>query len=297
MRKAWYVLLYHGVSWEDPVTTRFISSMHSPDVFHDHIKAIRECGEIISVEEGIERTMGGKLKKPIFTFWFDDGLASVRRFAFPLLARYGAIGVTSVCSRFFKQEELHWRCKLSVLHHLDGLPALRQRLRRFGFHLGWSVKQFTLDHFSEKLINEIDAVYHDYTDETHRAYLMRTFDDCSGIRFLADAGWAVTNHSQAHYPVGEDTAIHRFQKDFESCEAEIRKAISRRSMAWVVPFERSHMRSKVLLETFRQCGGKRFLALVEQRPMVAADIEQRIINRIYVPDYSGRELIHYLKTL
>jgi len=297
MRNAWYGLLYHGVGWEDPIATRFIARMHSPDVFRDHLKVIREHGDIVSFEEGVERTRKNKLRRPMFTFWFDDGLASVRRYAFPLLTGHGAVGCTSVCSRFFCQEELFWRSKLSVLYYLDGFPALRRRLRRFGYQPGGSVKRFTLDHFSEDLIDEIDGVYNDYTDESQRDYLMRTFDDRSGTRFLKDAGWTVANHSQAHYPVGEDTAIHRFQQDFEKCEAEIREVTCRASRVWVLPFERPPKRSTHLLETFQQCGDNRFLAFVAPRPTVAADIEQRIIYRLYVPECPGRDLIHYLNTL
>ena len=159
MKNQWYLLLYHGIGWEEPLATKYISGMHSPDIFRDHVKEIKKIGHLLSFREGLNCLKQGKITKPIFTFWFDDGLTSVRKYAFPILKKYNSLGVISVCSSFFLQDDLFWRSKLSVLHHLNGMPELRKKLRQYGFNLGYSIKDFTMDFFSEEIIYEINSIF------------------------------------------------------------------------------------------------------------------------------------------
>jgi len=81
----WTILLYHNVSWEDSPFTRGIKGITCPpDVFREHVDLLRKYGEIVSIDEGINRLKFGR-KGRIFSFWFDDGLEGVRKYAFPIL--------------------------------------------------------------------------------------------------------------------------------------------------------------------------------------------------------------------
>ena len=100
IKKKWYILLYHGVGWEDPLVTKYISSMHSPDVFREHVNEVSKLGDILSFQDAIDYMKNKNNNRPAFTFWFDDGLTSVRKYALPILSKY-ASAVQSVCSDFF----------------------------------------------------------------------------------------------------------------------------------------------------------------------------------------------------
>ena len=105
--------------------------MHSPDVFREHGNEVSKLGNILSFQDAIDYMKNKNNTRPVFTFWFDDGLTSVRKYALPILSKY-ASAVQSVCSDF-PHKDLYWRSKLSVLQHLDGMPSLRKNLESTDF--------------------------------------------------------------------------------------------------------------------------------------------------------------------
>ncbi|MFC1511034.1 hypothetical protein ACFL5U_01445 [Candidatus Margulisiibacteriota bacterium] len=149
MKKGWYILLYHNVSWEENPYLNGLGLTCPPDIFRDHLKHLSRAGEFVSVSEGLSRLNSGMINKPIFSFWFDDGFTGVRQYALPLLEKYSVTGALSISSRFWNREELLWRSKLSYLNYIDGLKILRSRLRKYGHEKGLSIKKFTVDCFSE----------------------------------------------------------------------------------------------------------------------------------------------------
>ena len=81
-----------------------------------------------------------------------------------------------------------------------------------------------MDSFSKDILYEIDSVFEDFTTKHQRDFLIKAFDDTK-LKYLLDCGWEITNHSKSHYPIGEDSAIHLIQSEFENCESEIQKII------------------------------------------------------------------------
>lgn len=84
----------------------------------------------------MERFQAGDVRKPLFSFWFDDGFAGVRRCAAPILAERGITGALSICSRFTTRKEMFWRLKPSYLESIDAgrapaIKAAQSRLYHF----------------------------------------------------------------------------------------------------------------------------------------------------------------------
>src|SRR5215471_12480919 len=132
LARGWYIILYHDVSWEETPFTSHLGSTCPPDVFRDHVRTCEELGELVSIQDGIERVKKGDIASPLFSFWFDDGFVGVRKYAAPILAAHGVTGAISICSRFAMRTEMFWRCKLSYLHSIDAGRHLRARLRKYG---------------------------------------------------------------------------------------------------------------------------------------------------------------------
>ncbi len=90
LKPAWYVLLYHEVSWEEPPHLRSIGGMVvPPDRFREHLEVLDAHGRLLGVDEALSRLADGESepREPWFSIWFDDGYAGVRRYAAPILER------------------------------------------------------------------------------------------------------------------------------------------------------------------------------------------------------------------
>jgi hypothetical protein len=59
MRSAWYLLLYHNVSWEENPYLRGLDVTLPPDLLREHIAALGRLGDLVSVAEGLRRLGGG----------------------------------------------------------------------------------------------------------------------------------------------------------------------------------------------------------------------------------------------
>ena len=296
MKALWYVLLYHDVSWEENPYVRGLGGTCPPDVFRDHLEWAEKTGELVSVREGLRRTADGDLRHPIFSFWFDDGLAGVRKYAYPLMKKHGVTGGFSLCSRFWNRQELFWRFQLSYLSCCDGLRFLRPRLRKLGFKKGMSVRDFTLTSFSEQVVERVNRVYEKFTSDLDRKDAFRLFDTGEGLLELARDGWDLANHTAAHYPVGEPSFIHQMEGQFVECEEEYRKLFGSESTFWVLPFDRPHNCSvDRALSVFSGCGGDRYLVFVRNRANLADNLLRKTIYRFDVPLVEGKDVGAFLR--
>ena len=116
MRAAWYVINLHEVNWESSLFTRGLGGVMSPDLLRRRVEQLRSLGEIIPVQRGLEMLHAGEeFRAPVFSLWFDDGFAGVRRYALPILQEYGITAAVSICSRFVGRREMFWRATLSFL--------------------------------------------------------------------------------------------------------------------------------------------------------------------------------------
>ena len=294
MKAGWYIFQYHNISWEETPYTRGVESTHPPDIFKDHLLHLNRLGEFVSIPDGLSRLDRHDLTTPMFSFWFDDGLAGVRKYASPLLEKYNVTGGLSVCSHFFNRKDLFWRFKLSYLSYIDGLRFLRSRLKKYGYTREMSVKGFCLDNFSEAIVEEIDAVFKNVTTELEREDAFRLFETKTGLMELKEKEWTLANHTAAHYPVGEDSFVSHFERQFSECEAEYKTLFGEESRFWVLPFDRGGRRSRRLIERFRECADSRYLVLVGNKMNTPSHTKEKVIFRITPPVCKGANLYRSL---
>jgi peptidoglycan/xylan/chitin deacetylase (PgdA/CDA1 family) len=294
MRSAWYLLLYHNVSWEENPYLRGLDVTIPPDLLREHLAALARLGDLVSVGEGLQRLAAGGFRRPTFSVWFDDGFVGVRRYAAPILAEHGAPGALSVCSRFVTREELFWRAKLSYLHYLDDLQRFRSALGSQVVPPDARAKDHVLNHFSAAMVQLLDQVYRELTSEQERIDAFRLFDTAEGLAELCEQGWLLVNHTAAHYPVGEAAGRALFASQFDECESRLRTLFGGSSTCWVLPFDRERHRTPDVEDLMRQCGGNRYLGLVGNRCNGPTAGRARVLYRIGVPVCTGRELVRML---
>ena len=296
MKPGWYILLYHNISWEESPLTRPFGTTCPPDLFREHLEAVNQLGEMVSVEEGMKKTSANEIRAPLFSFWFDDGFAGVRRYAEPLLRKYQVTAAIAVCRQFWRKEDLFWRFKLAWLHHLDGMRFLRSKLRKHGYKWGTSVKRFTLDNFSEEVYAEIDTLYQKHTTSLFRDAAMNLFDTKEGLLELSKRDWILANHTVAHYPVGEVSGIKHFVQQFEECEQAMVQDFGAESNFLVVPFERkADYRAPELFQTFKDYAKEKYLVLVGNEINYQDNLADSMLYRINVPGCSSKQLIRLLQ--
>ncbi len=295
MNPGWYILNYHDISWEESAYTRAIGGNLPPDIFRSHLDALSKNARLVSVPDGYERFQQGEIDEPLVSIWFDDGLVGVRKYALPLLERYGVKGAMSVNSKFMLREELFWRFKLSFLTFTDGMRFLRSKLRPYGYKTAMSVRSFTIDHFSDEIVADIDEVYRNFTDNFDRQDAFRLFDDVAGIAELQRQGWEIANHSASHYPVSEDSYIHKFGEEYKSCELALHEQLGLDTRFWVMPFDRNGKRSTQLTDVFKQEDERaRTLVLVGHKVNTSLQKQGNLLYRIYPPYENGPGLIRFL---
>ena len=295
MRKGWYILNYHNISWEDNVFTRGIGPTYPPDIFRSHLRMLNQYSRFISIQEGYKKYLSDSIEEPLVSFWFDDGYKGVRNYAYPLLENYDLTGAIAVNSNFMLRKELFWRCKLNFINHADGMRVLRTKLKVFGYKIDQSVKSFVLNNFSKDIINVIDQVYDQFTNPDFRRDAFRIFDNIDGIKYLYNNGWVISNHSASHYPIGEDSYIDYFKEEFEKCEKDIYSLISRKTSFWVLPFSRQTNISLKLFEVFQNSDKEnRNLVLVGNKFNLYQNYQQKVLYRISLPSLDDNELIKHL---
>jgi len=298
LKNGWYILNYHDISWEENPYLVGIGGTFPPDIFREHLEALSQVGELVSVQEGFRRWKEGSIDKALISFWFDDGFLGVRKYAMPIMEAFAVKGAISINSRFTLREEMFWRLKLSYLSQVDGLRFLRSRLKPFGYTLGQSVKAFVMDHFSYEIVTQIDEVYNGFTHAQERKDAFRIFDSMEGIKTLHENGWVITNHSSAHYPVSEAAHIDHFAKEFLECEEALKKHLEGETDFWVLPFDRKSLDNQALLTHFHEADdAQRHLVLVGDKINTTYTPQEKLIYRIEPPYLNAKELVKYLHAL
>jgi len=160
---------------------------------------------------------------------------------------------------------------------------------------GMSLKRFTMDHFSEAVVEAVSRVYDECTTPEERAAALALFADRHALRELKEAGWLVTNHTSAHYPVGEDSFIHKLEEQFAECADELGDLLAGSPEYWVLPCDRPMRRSGTLLERFGQTAGDRYLVLVRNRITETTDLDRRLLFRVRAPACRGDELLRFIR--
>jgi peptidoglycan/xylan/chitin deacetylase (PgdA/CDA1 family) len=291
---AWYIVLYHDISWEENCYLRSIGGTVPPDIFRDHVRALASVGELVSIPEGERRLREHTIDVPLFSFWFDDGLAGVSRHAAPILEEHGVAAAVSICSRFVRHAELFWRFKLSYLNAVDGIRFLRSRLSRRGFKRGDSVKTFTRLQFSADVLADIDELFERFTTPQQRADAFRMFMDRGTIERLWRRGWTIANHTAAHYPVCEPNCFHLLPDTFREGDEEVVSICGKPSTYWVLPFDTESPAAVIDASTpWRE---DRHLVFVRNRANTPASCgEARVLYRFSAPIGSARQLIGLLE--
>jgi peptidoglycan/xylan/chitin deacetylase (PgdA/CDA1 family) len=292
LRSGWYVLLYHDVSWEEGPFVRHIGGTCAPDVFRDHVRACRGAGQIVSVDDGMSRLEHNTIDGPLFSFWFDDGLAGVRKYAAPVLEEYGVTGAVSICSRFLKRQEMFWRFKLSYLQSVDAGRFLRSRLRTYGYSTALSLRNFTIENFSPDILSAISDLYDEAVSHRMQQDAFRLFDTPEGVRDLHRRGWTVANHTAAHHPLGQARAVDTIIEQFEECERVLGELTAAPTRYWVFPFGQERGLEQAVRQ-IRECGTGRVPVLVRNKVNSGSDyaaepalfrIDAPVTSRSRLPD-------------
>jgi peptidoglycan/xylan/chitin deacetylase (PgdA/CDA1 family) len=233
---AWFILLYHDVSWEEGPLLWHIGGTCPPDIFRDHVKAAQDLGRIVSVRDAYERFTSGRIDEPLISFWFDDGLRGVSRYAVEILDKIGVTGATSICSRFAARSEMFWRFKLSYLHSIGATRELRSRLQPFGLSSTDFTRDFSLTSFSADILGAIDKLYVERTSAATREDDFKIFDTPDDIVQMHRLGWEIANHSAAHYSCPNSHFVPDAIRQFEEAEEAIKAWTGTAPRFWVLPF-------------------------------------------------------------
>lgn len=293
LRPGWYILLYHHISWEENCYVQSLDGTCPPDLFRDHVRVLRSLGDLVSIEDGQRLLVQGKMDRPLFSFWLDDGLSGAAQHALPILDEFGVTGAISICSRFVERGEFFWRCKLSYLNSVDGTRFLRSRLKKHGFQSGDSVSTFTLDRFSQGVLEEIDEVFQRFTTTAQREDAFRVFLDRAAVGRLRERGWCVANHTAAHYPVSQDHGLDLLCLEFQECERAIQAYGGTPSAYWVLPFDWSTSRDVV--RGADDCRWDRYLVFAGNRPNTHEScLPRRTLYRYAAPIGTSERLLRVL---
>jgi peptidoglycan/xylan/chitin deacetylase (PgdA/CDA1 family) len=124
----------HRVTWlcRDGMTV-------APSVFRHQVEYLRRHHDVVDLDRALALLdNGARLRRPVAVITFDDGYASVRRSAFPIMSSVGAVGSCFVCpdivdanDRFEHDESSAVREWLSVMDW----HAITE-LRKAGWHIG-----------------------------------------------------------------------------------------------------------------------------------------------------------------
>ena len=293
LRPGWYIVLYHDISWEENCYIRSIGGTCPPDLFRRHVSTLAELGELVSIPLGMERLRQGTIATPMFSFWFDDGMVGVRKYAAPILKEFKVTGALSICSRFINRTEFFWRFKLSYLNSVDGMRLLRTRLRKHGYKTGESVRTFTLDNFSREVLEYVDELFVRFTSTEQREDAFRIFDSRDGILSLHQQGWTIANHTAGHYPISREHSLHLLETEFLECEREIEGICGTPSDYWVLPFGRHEAPN--LIDVANRYRENRHIVFVGNRVNRTSSMdEERALYRIGAPVHDSAKLLENL---
>jgi len=280
LKPGWYNLVYHNVSNEESDYLSFIGGTIPPIEFKGHVLEIQKLGEIVHPWDGYLLYKSETLRKPIFSIWFDDGLAGVYNQAFPILNELGLKAGVSINSEFSNGNDIFWRMKLSYLIANDCGKVLRSKFKKLGFSNADLLRTFTIDKFSLDVVKIINDVFHEKM-ELGTISMPRLFVNSEEIKELSAFGWEIGNHTANHYAVSEDSAIDLFHIEFNSCEEFLIK-LGLKSKFWVLPFDRKGKRSKNIFDVWDKFHDGRILTFVGNRPNCKIE-NGNLIYRVFAP--------------
>lgn len=298
-KKAWYIINYHDISWEESAFLKPYSIVTPPDLFYKHIENISKLGEFVSFQEGYNRSKNNNITHPLFTITFDDGLKGVRKYGMPILNEFNTVGAVSVCSSFFLHQDIFWRGKLGWLHYKDGDRFVRSKLRKFGFKLyEHKIKNFSLDNFNLDFIEELDMLYKKIASPIFQKDAYRLYDDVNGLKQLLEAGWDLLNHSANHFPVSEESALELFKGEFQRCEVEMKKHLNHHSKFLVLPFDRIPKRAKNAFQVFSDSFDESYnLVYVGNQSNSFENVNNRKIYRFASVNMPAPNFVKYLNKI
>ncbi len=236
MRPGLHILNYHNISWENSLLTQGLLGNHRPDIFREQLGFYSRHGDLISTDEALSRLRNGTaFKKPTFCLWFDDGFAGVRTHAFPACKELGITAAIAVNSRFVLRQEMFYVAKLSFLAAIDGLRLVRDQIGRDCPEIPLKMRSWIKRNFRSDFVPLIDDVYNQCTTAQFRADAFRIYDTAEGIRSLSNAGWLISNHTAAHYPLSERRSWTEIKAHYDEC-APLVAQLKGNSRLLVTPF-------------------------------------------------------------
>lgn len=111
-RSGAVVLLYHRVA--RPASDPQLLAV-TPELFSDHLDALKTNFEIVSVGELVQRSMAGGVKTGTVAITFDDGYADNLTFAAPLLVQRSIPATVFVSTGYFDDSQELWWDRLDRL--------------------------------------------------------------------------------------------------------------------------------------------------------------------------------------
>ncbi|CAN1531781.1 NodB homology domain containing protein [Flavobacteriaceae bacterium] len=297
MKKGWYILNYHDINWEENVFMKGIGGTYPPDIFYKQMKLYADNARLMSVEDAYKLYKNNQITEPIFSIWFDDGLAGNRKYALPILEEFNTKAAISLNSDFFLHQDIFYGNKLSYILFNDGMRFLRTKLKTNGYYLNvnTSIKDFSKSNFDLKLNKIIDDLYNEMTNENIRKEAFKLYDNVENIKTLIDHKWTITNHTKSHFPITNANCIHLFEAQFNLCEMEIEKAFNVNTEFWVLPFDRPDKSDNLefIFNTINN-NNNRNLVFVEDK-INLNNFKSNLLFRISVPYLEEKKLLDYIK--
>jgi peptidoglycan/xylan/chitin deacetylase (PgdA/CDA1 family) len=296
MKKAWYILNYHNISWEENAFIRPIGGSFPPDLFEEHILALKQHFEITGIDEAYHQFSTGNIQKPLLSIWFDDGLLDVRKYAYPILKQYGFSAGASINSSMLLREETFWRFELGWLHYKDQMHQLRAALKNIGVHIpvNAQIREYFLDHFTMEMRDILHQVFIQNISTYSLDECKKMYDHVEGLKMLAENGWHLANHTASHYPVSEAGQLPMLIPEFQKCGLAIKECLGIDSPFWVLPFDRKPAPN--LVEYFNSAKAAENKVMVHVRNKVNLNgSDPRHVYRLFVPELNGNNLIQYLR--
>jgi peptidoglycan/xylan/chitin deacetylase (PgdA/CDA1 family) len=294
LKKKWYIINYHNISWEEPNYLKPFNITCPPDLFFEHVKILNKYFNVVSFDTGLKLTIEDNINSPILSFTFDDCFRGVKDYAFPILREFNNTGFVSICSTFFTKNDIFWRLKMSILNENDLSKNLRTAFKKYGYSTEYYLMDFTLNNFCKDLIKVIDNLYEKKIHDEYKVDLLRrTYEGIDGINELISNGWFIGNHSANHYPVTEMGNELLFKNEFLECD-NILMQNGLETKYWVAPFDRISKRSEFLINNFQSSYPNKYLVLVGNKTNKSSNIKKGIINRVAGINIDSNMLLKYL---
>ena len=275
LKPGWYIILYHDINWEENLYNKFIGGTCPPDIFYDHVSLLNNLGEFVSINEGLRLISDNRISRPVFSLWFDDGLKGVFNYALPITEEFNVKPAISICSDFLNRKEMFWRYKLSFLHGINFDGEVRKKLKMYGYKLPSLIKDYTVEHFTPSLVNEIDEIYNAATTEIFREDSFRSFINKDDLLIMKDKGWTIANHTTSHYRLSKHYTSEMLIKSFEECESNC--PLLKNSNFWVLPFGYPKSKEKLNLQSNF---AEKYFVFVNNKINTHLNYNEKSLNRI-----------------